>query len=295
MRTLVVGWFSFENMGATAGDLYARDLVHQWLAAAGIPCDVAQAPPFEGGVDWREVSPADYSQIVFVCGPFGNGPPLVEFLDRFQGVRLVGLNLSMLQSLDDWNPFEVLFERDSSRTERADMCFLADAPSVPVIGVCLANLPSEYKSKAHPTEVNQAILDFLESKHGARVTIDTRLDVPNKAGLRTAQEVDSLFQRMDVVLTSRLHGTVLSLKNGVPVVSVDPVAGGGKISHQARVLGWPAVIPLEELSTETLNRAYDFCLSEEGRARAAEVRHRGRRQVEQLRDEFVQAVAGREP
>ena len=31
VRTLVAGWFSFEDMGATAGDLLARDVACSWL------------------------------------------------------------------------------------------------------------------------------------------------------------------------------------------------------------------------------------------------------------------------
>jgi hypothetical protein len=53
MKTLVAGWFSFEQMGATAGDLMARDLACDWLERAGHSYDVALAPPFSGGVDWR--------------------------------------------------------------------------------------------------------------------------------------------------------------------------------------------------------------------------------------------------
>ena len=57
MKALVTGWFSFEEMGATAGDLMARDVVCEWLGRAGCPHDVALAPPFEGGVDWSTVDP----------------------------------------------------------------------------------------------------------------------------------------------------------------------------------------------------------------------------------------------
>lgn len=75
MKTLVAGWFSFELMGATAGDLMACDLVCEWLKKAEHLYDVALAQPFQGGVDWRAVDPQDYSYVVFVCGPFGNGEP----------------------------------------------------------------------------------------------------------------------------------------------------------------------------------------------------------------------------
>jgi hypothetical protein len=37
MKILVSGWFSFEQMGATAGDLYSKDIVCQWLDSASVP------------------------------------------------------------------------------------------------------------------------------------------------------------------------------------------------------------------------------------------------------------------
>src|SRR6478672_7330304 len=87
MKTLLAGWFSFEQMGATAGDLMTRDLAKQWLVSAGHTVDVAVAAPFSGGVDWQAVDPALYSDLVFVCGPFGNGWPIPEFLERFPKAR----------------------------------------------------------------------------------------------------------------------------------------------------------------------------------------------------------------
>src|SRR5258706_8699885 len=105
MHILVAGWFSFEKMGATAGDIIARDLVSSWLEEAGITYDIALASPFEGGINWEETDPHRYTDVVFVCGPFGNGWPVTEFLKYFSGCRLTGINLSMLQSPQEWNPF----------------------------------------------------------------------------------------------------------------------------------------------------------------------------------------------
>jgi polysaccharide pyruvyl transferase WcaK-like protein len=61
----------------------------------------------------------------------------------------------------------------------------------------------------------------------------------------------------------RLHALVLGLKHGRPVISVDPVAGGAKVTAQARALGWPVVLPGEDLATEALDAALDRCLSGE--------------------------------
>ena len=46
MKTLVVGWFSFEGCNVTAGDVMARDIACDWLEQAGCKYDVALVPPF---------------------------------------------------------------------------------------------------------------------------------------------------------------------------------------------------------------------------------------------------------
>ena len=134
VKVLVAGWFSFEDMGATAGDLMTRDLACDWLRECRREFDVALAPPFTGGVDWRTAEPEHYSHVVFVCGPFGNGPPVDDFLVRFAGKHLSGLNLTMLDTLEVWNPFDLLLERDSSRVMRPDLAFLSQQDRVPVVG-----------------------------------------------------------------------------------------------------------------------------------------------------------------
>src|SRR5690348_15598853 len=111
-------------MGASAGDILVRDLVCGWLQTAGRSYDVATAPPFTGGADWRSLDPTSYSHVLFVCGPVGNGWPLTEFLRHFENCNLVGVNLSMLENLESWNPFHRLWERDSSMCIRPDLAFL---------------------------------------------------------------------------------------------------------------------------------------------------------------------------
>jgi hypothetical protein len=286
LKTLVAGWFSFPQMGASAGDLLARDLVCEWLRQAGRAYDVALAPPFTGGVDWREADPAAYSHVLFVCGPFGNGEPVAGFLERFAGRRLVGLNLSMLDPLDVWNPFDLLLERDSSAGSNPDLTFLTHAPRVPVVGVILIDSQPEYGPRDLHREANEAVHRLVASLPMAAVPIDTRLD-SNRTGLRSPEEVESLIARMDLVVTTRLHGTVLALKNGVPAVAVDPVAGGAKIRRQAETVGWPVVLASDALTDAALRKAYEFCLTPEARARARECAERATRRLESVRETFI--------
>jgi hypothetical protein len=289
-RVLLAGWFSFERGGATAGDLISRDVVCGWLRSAGYSYDVALARPFRGGVDWRAVDPRDYSHVVFVCGPFHPSDLARSFLQRFQGRPLIGLNLSMINPLSEWNPFDTLLERDSTATSRADIVFHSSRPPVPVVGIVLVEPVPEYKERAMHEDVNRAILELIRSREMAVVEIDTRLET-NVTDLRTAAEIESLVARMDVVVTTRLHGVVLALKNGVPALAVDPHAGGSKVKRQAETIGWPVAFAADAISPRTLSEALDYCLTPDARKQAAECARRARTMVEDVRRHFLVAVS----
>ena len=293
MTVLVAGWFSFEGMGATAGDLLVRDVACAWLDEARRSYAVATAPPFTGGVDWRTVEPREYEQVVFVCGPFGNGPPVDVFLERFGHARLTGLNLSMLDSLDAWDVFDALWERDSSRTARPDLALLSTPSAVPVVGVVLVHPQKEYAGGVHAV-AEEAVDRLFGSRELAAVRIDTRLD-DNVTGLRTPNEVASLIARMDAVVTTRLHGLVLALKRGVPALAIDPVAGGAKVLRQAQAIGWPVVYTADALADDELRVALDYCLTAEARREAELAAQRGMRSLAAVRDEFIASLAGCAP
>jgi len=121
------------------------------------------------------------------------------------------------------------------------------------------------------------------------VQIDTRLDT-NRWGLRTPAEVESLISRMDVVITTRMHGMVHALKHGVPTVAIDSVAGGAKIDRQGKTLGWPLVFTVDSLTDDALREAFDHCLTPEARAEARACAARARAVVEGVRDRFILEV-----
>jgi hypothetical protein len=286
MTTLVAGWFSFEGMGASAGDIQARDVVCSWLQRAGRDYDLALAPPFVGGVYWSDVDPDRYAEVVFVCGPVGNGEPLAAFIERFRGRRLIGVNVTMLESLDEWNPFDLLYERDSSAETRPDVVFAATPEHVPVIGLVLIDSQPEYGDRDLHPEVDYLVGQLLSRVEAAVVRIDTRLDA-NSSSLRTAAEIESIIARMDAVVTTRLHGLVLAIKNGVPALAIDTVSGGAKVRRQAESIGWPLVLAGESLELEELERALLQCLSDEARALAGECATWARAAVEKMGEAFV--------
>lgn len=274
MRALLAGWFSFEGMGATAGDLIVRDLVARWLTEGGVPHEVANTPRFGPGVSWRDVDTSRYTDVVFVCGPFGNGPPLTEFLDRFAEQRLVGLDVSMLQDLGEWDPFDLLLERDSSRAARPDLTLLAAVDPVPLAGLVLVHPQSEYGDRGRHAGAD-AMLRSLGSDAGlAMLPIDTRLDAEGNE-LASPEQVLAAIKAMDVVLTTRLHGMVLALHAGVPPIVLDPIAGGAKVTRQAEVLRWPYHYAIHD-DVRDLRAGLEACLTEAGRRMATETADRAR-------------------
>ena len=293
-RALAAGLFSFPTHGATAGDLIACEVVCGWLADAGLEYDVALAPPFTGGRDWRALDPRDYSHVVWICGPLGASTEAFSRLrTRFppEGRRWIGVNLSMIDPVAEWNPFDVLLERDSDRRERPDLAFAAKRTLVPVVGlVQVEPFTPLFPERDRQEDARVAVRRLAYSRPAAVVEIDTRLDVANASGLRSSAEVETLISRMDAVVTTRLHGLALALVNGVPAVAVDPVAGGDKITAQARAIDWPCAFAVDEASDEVLEQAFRFALSPEARERVQASAERARENVEALRREFLDAV-----
>jgi Polysaccharide pyruvyl transferase len=279
MRVLVAGWFSFEDRMATAGDLLSCEVVCQWLGSRKILFDRAVAPP-NGRFSWDKVNEKKYSHLVFVCGPYAQDWIPRSILTRFAHCRKIGLDLTML---DETNPFDVLF----TRHERPDLVFASETIRVPLIGLVLVHPQFEYGKRSKADPANDALRTLARSRDSVPIEIDTRLDGRNASGYTTPAQVESAIARMDVILTTRLHGMALALKNGVPAVVVDSVSGGAKITQQARVLGWP-VFNVDRLNSAKLKKALEECLQPEARQKARACGEEAARKILSLQKDFFQ-------
>lgn len=289
MRVLLSGYFSFDGNVSTAGDLLAGDVVAAWLKRAGVPYDLARASKYGGGVDWERADPADYTHLVWVCGPMTRGPRQTALRERFRDCRLVAVDVSLLDELGDWNPYDAVVERDSATTARPDVSFLASGELAPVVGLCVIERQREYGERGDHAAAVEALRRLIDSRPMAVVKIDTRIK-PGRPGRRSPGEVEALLGRMDVVLTNRLHGLVLALKHGVPVVAIDSVHGGAKLRRQAEALGWPAVVGIEALDDERLTQEFEFCLTADARRAATDARTRALEGAGALEREFLAAL-----
>jgi hypothetical protein len=100
-------------------------------------------------------------------------------------------------------------------------------------------------------------------------------------------QVELALARCDAVATTRMHGLALALKVGVPALGADPVAGGGKVSRQARALGWPAVACVGETAAGELAGLLRWCLSAEARTMAGTVAGKAQPSLEEIRERFI--------
>jgi hypothetical protein len=285
-RALLTGWFSFVHGEATAGDLLAADTVCGWLTDAGIPFDTAMSPVLQSGVPLDEIDPSAYSHLVFVCGPAA-GWQVEELLDRFGHCLKVAVGVSVVGSTPPG--FDVLLGRDGPSGERPDLSLGAALPRLPPrVGLVRAHRQGEYPDARHD-EVHGVIDDTLRALDVTVVEQDTRVDPRGVTGRRTV-DVEAALAGVDAVVTTRMHGLVLALRRGVPAVAVDVVPGGAKVSRQAAVLGWPAVLTVGDLTAERLSTHLTWALGAEAARLAEDCARRAAGALDEVRAELLGAL-----
>jgi len=252
-KVLIAGWFSFESPYNTAGDLLARQVLVRWLLQAGYDYDIALPLAKQGKeVDVESVDPTRYIAIIFVCGPVTSGH-VTPLMRKFRAIKRIAVNVSVVPTSDLSVEFDEIIARDSPLEVNPDIVLLSEKNYVPVIGLIYAGRQKEYPNQRHD-RVQAIVSKVLGSQDIAVVGIDTKLPY-NEFGLKSIGQIESTIRRMDAVITTRLHGTVLSLRNDVPVIAIDPVPGGAKVARQARVLSWPVSCSADELTEQWLAEA----------------------------------------
>lgn len=291
-RALVTGHFS------TVGDIEVLRQVEARLHELDLPFAVA---PYTldllgmdpSWVDAAQLDPAAFTHLVVVCGPYAPDYPVKypHVFARFRHCTQVGINLTMVAPLAGCDPFDALLERDSDRRVRPDLSFLQDEPRVPVVGLCLARSQREYGARQMHDAAEQRLRALLRRAGAAVVDLDTTLPRPsNRSGIGSPAEFESILSRMDALVTTRLHGTVLALKNGVPVLAVDAIAGRDKVTRQAELLEWPEIHALDSISDADLDAALARCLQPGAKDRAQAAAARARALLAGYGDEFAAAL-----
>jgi hypothetical protein len=275
VNVLLTGWFSFRNGEVSAGDVLSLRAVRNALDASGVPYDVAWSRGFRGdGVDIETdgegvAGKRGYTHLVFVSGPL-YGERLRALHRRFAGCRRFAVGVSVIDPDDPAvTGFDRIWPRDAPASmPRRDLSALERPAGVPVVGVALTGGQHEYGDRRRHQDITKTVTEWVARQDCARLPIETRLDATDWRLARSPEQLESLVRKLDLMITMRLHGMVLALKNGVPAIAVDPVQGGSKVAAQARAWDWPAIFTPETLHWAAFKGEWDWCLSPAGRSLA---------------------------
>lgn len=268
-QVAVTGWFSFPDGEATAGDLLALQAVQDALDRARIAYDVLWSPGFRpGAAALADLPvPAPHAHLVFVCGP-AHGAQVERLHTLFADSTRIAVGVSVV---DAESPavagFHHVLARDGPGVPAAvDLAAGApQSPPVPVAGVVLTTGQREYGARRRHGDVARAVVGRLRGKDAALLPLDTRASTAEWHLPSTAAQLEAILRRLDLVVTTRLHGLVLALRCAVPALAVDPVAGGAKVSAQAAALRWPAVLAAGAAGSADFDHWWQWCLSAQGR------------------------------
>jgi len=283
---LIAGYFSYKDGLATFGDTEALRVVCDWLEEIKIPFDIACHPV--NGIDGLNIlilDPKPYSVFIYVCGPWKKDNNAL--LRKFQHCLKIGVNLSHEDPRCD--EFDILFCRDSPLQHNPDVVFASQVPTLPLAGIACVHPQWEYGERQRHKRVQQVIGQYLDRHEVARVTLDT-LHYKNPTAIRNVVEYENLVGRLDVVISSRLHGMVFALKRGIPVVAIDPIAGGAKVTAQANALGWPLIFNGNDIDESKLRDAVNLCLSGKLNEVVANVRTGALVRLSEVKVEFLQKL-----
>ncbi len=263
--------------------MLALAAVEQALDQVGIGYEVAWSPVFRpGALRLEDAAPDRYTHLVFVCGPV-HGAPVADLHTRFATLRRIAVGVSVIDRTDPaCRGFDLVLARDGDQgPPRYDLSAAVPphppprttastpAPPVPVTGVVLASGQGEYGLRRRHEQVTGNLTGWLGGKTCAPVPLETRLDSRDWRLCSSANAFETLLSRMDVVVTTRLHGLALALRAGLPALAVDPVEGGGKVTAQASAWQWPAILSAVQAGDPgRLDELWAWCLSPDARQAA---------------------------
>lgn len=194
-------------------------------------------------VDEEQVNRRSYSTMIFVCGPFGRNNEIL--FAPFEGIKRLAVGISVLEGYPPQRLADAWHVRDAAEGGSFDLA-LADigyphlhAPLASrragQVSLCLVGAQSEYGADGGHAEARKAILGALRGRPRVRINTLLAMDRP----LPESVELD--VQASEVMVTTRLHGSLISIFHEVPLLAVDQVRGGAKVTRLMNILGHPVV------------------------------------------------------
>ena len=257
--TLLCWWGSIPGE-VTIGDLMAVNNLSAELHARGHEHAILSHPRFaaDGHIKCHTLPlvKSEVRTLVFVCGPLLSIPRFVALFRMFPAARKLAVGVSVFPGENTINRLITQFvARDGMIPSFFDMA-LNEVKAVRVprqdrplrVGLCFRGPQKEYASANCKADRAEALLERVAATISSRpVRISTELS------FNSPDHIRSQLEEVDIVLTTRLHGSLLTLALGKPVIAVDQIVGGAKVMPLLTRIEWPYVLPVEKASEEQLD------------------------------------------
>ena len=252
-KIIIAGWFS--HAVATFGDTQAMDLVTKWLSFNNFDYDISASKNSRvNGTPINEINFEDYDTLIYICGPWLGDQHFnllgKNFMHHKNRIKKIGVNLSVR---DDNHGFDMLLPRDFFNIKNPDLVFGAQSGhSTPVVGFFMVHGQLEYGKLQRHNLVRQRIKEYFTQTNCYVIELCTHDTHGKLSKFNNVQELESIIRKCDYIITTRMHGLVYSLKNNMPVLAIDCIAGGAKVTAQAEAVGWPAILNGDGITVEDI-------------------------------------------
>ena len=264
------GSLDFQCKQTTVGDVMALYNVATRLVQHGLQPRIAwggnlfELDPLR--VDIRAVPPESVDCLVFACGP------LAEFTavlcQRFEGARKIAVGVSLIERLGTEKLFDAVVPRDSAALSTFDLAvadigwphlYVDRHHQAPGLGICLVGRQAEYFASDKSNTI-AAMIEGLKSEFRLPTAELNTLIYPARPNIYCAEME---LQSRQILVTTRMHATLLSVFHRLPVISIDQIAGGAKVTRLNSMVGVDTIRVSDDMG-ERLLEALRNALSTRG-------------------------------
>lgn len=258
----------------TIGDAHAVQNLSERLAASGFEhCILSKSAwPFKSAPtvrDSRELRD-DIDSLTLVCGPLAAHPALIRLMQKHPRARKLAVGVSVLDNhLDFARSFDAVLPRDGTAGAAFDMApaRFGENSDVPApergqpIALCFVGPQAEYG--AGRKSIHRQAQDLLTRCVRGTGLPTKAISTVLSSRHRDERKILEDFRSVQLVATTRLHGSLYSLLTRRPVVALDQIPGGAKVSEVLARIGWPLVFRADEADEKRVAAALQTALSGE--------------------------------
>lgn len=268
MKICICWWGTFPGGGETIGDLFALDALAHSLCEYDINIVSEHNYHFTAAskiIKIENLKPNIYDVFIFVCGPLiKESIQQCTLFNKFNDKYKIAIGVSLINGYK--SNFDLIISRGNNSSNYFDLSLCS--PYLSRISEKLSNVERNYigvcyrgRQRDYGTQnckdlfVEKELNKLTENSVYSILEIETRLD---KSKL-SVEEIMHSFYKCKFLLTTRLHGTILSIYAKTPFISVDQILQGGKLTELEKVLNTGNIFNLNAINNKILlNKVHEI-------------------------------------